>query len=55
MGVLVDVEKGKDLASFVIRGVDKMTVIDIANHVIAKGEEMKKNGVGNSIEYAILL
>ena len=46
MSVLVDVEKGKDLASFVIRGVDKMTVVEIANYAKAKGEEIKENGGG---------
>ena len=46
VSVLVDIEKGNDLACFVIRGVEKMSVIEIANHVIANGEEMKKNRGG---------
>jgi hypothetical protein len=41
VSVLVDIEKGNDLASFVIKGVEKMSVIEIANHAIAKGKEMK--------------
>ena len=46
VSVLVDIEKGNDLASFVIKGVEKMSVIEIANHAIAKGKEMKQNGGG---------
>ena len=44
--MLVDIEKGHDLASFVTRGVEKMSVIDIADYFLAKREEMRENGGG---------
>ena len=46
VSVLVDIEKGNDLACFVIRGVENKSVIEIANYVRVKGEEMKMDGGG---------
>jgi pyruvate/2-oxoglutarate dehydrogenase complex dihydrolipoamide acyltransferase (E2) component len=43
---LVNVEGGKDLAMTCLRGVDKMSIMDIANYIKEKTSKMKKSGGG---------
>lgn len=43
---LIDIEGGKDLAIVCIRGVDKMSVEDIASFIKDKASKMKKSSGG---------
>ncbi len=43
---LVDIEGGKDLAFVCIKGVDKMSVEDIASFIKEKAKGMKRNEGG---------
>ncbi len=43
---LIDVEGGKDLAVVCVKGIDKMSVEDIASFIREKGTRMKKSSGG---------
>lgn len=43
---LIDIEGGKDLAIICLKGVDKMSVEDIASYIKAQAGKMKKSSGG---------